>query len=52
VLRPVGCDGLILSLDPGESATLTFSACRWKVLFAGPEHCDEPVAFRYAITPL
>lgn len=30
----------------------TASACHWKLLFAGPEHCDEPVGFRYAITPL
>ncbi len=52
VLRPDDCDDTIVSLDPGESEIITASACRWKVMFAGPEHCDEPVGFRYAVTPL
>jgi hypothetical protein len=52
VLRSDDCDGTRVVLGPGESETITASACRWKVIFTGPEHCDEPVAFRYAITPL
>lgn len=52
VLRPDDCDATIVTLDPGESQTITASACRWKLLFGGLEHCDEPVGFRYAITPL
>lgn len=52
VLRSDYCDDTIVSLGPGESEIITASACRWKVMFGGPEHCDEPVGFRYAITPL
>ena len=52
VLRSDYCDGQIIGLGPGESTTLTASPCRWKVTFGGPEHCDEPIGFRYAITPL
>jgi hypothetical protein len=52
VLRPDGCSSPRVVLGPGESETVTASACRWKVIFTGPEHCDEPVAFRYAVTPL
>jgi hypothetical protein len=52
ILRSDYCDSTIVSLGPGESETITASACRWKVVFAGPEHCEEPVAFRYAVTPL
>lgn len=52
VLRPEGCDDTLVVLGPGESETIIAPACRWKVIFVGPEHCDEPVGFRYAITPL
>ena len=52
VLRSDYCDLTIVGLEPGESEIITASPCRWKVQFAGPEHCDEPVGFRYAITPL
>jgi hypothetical protein len=52
VLRSDYCDTTIVGLGPGESETITASPCRWKVQFGGPEHCDEPVGFRYAITPL
>jgi hypothetical protein len=52
VLRPEGCDSTLVVLGAGESETITASACRWKAMFVGPEHCDEPVGFRYAVTPL
>jgi hypothetical protein len=52
VLRSDYCDSTRVVLGPGESETITAQACRWKVIFAGPEHCNEPVGFRYAITPL
>jgi hypothetical protein len=52
VLRPDGCDGDLVVLDSGESATFTAEACRWKVMAVTPEDCDEPMGYRYAVTPL
>jgi hypothetical protein len=52
VLRSDYCDRARVVLGPGESEAITASACRWKVVFAGPEHCDEPTEYRYAVTPL
>jgi hypothetical protein len=52
VLRSDYCDSTLVVLGPGESETITAPACRWKVVFAGTEHCDEALGYRYAITPL
>lgn len=52
VLRSDYCDNTRVVLRPGESETITAPACRWKVTFGGPEHCEDPIGFRYAITPL
>lgn len=52
VLRPEGCDSTLLVLGPCESETITAAACRWKAMFVGPEACDEPTGYRYAVTPL
>lgn len=51
VLRADGCLSTRLVLDPGESATVTLTPCRWKAMVVGPEHCEEGGEVRYAITP-
>jgi hypothetical protein len=55
VLRSDGClgwdDPMRLVLDPGESATVTLTPCRWKALVFGPERCEAGGEVRYAITP-
>jgi hypothetical protein len=51
-LRPDGCNGDVVVLGPGEHTTFTAPACTWQVAVWGPERCDEPIGFRYAITPL
>lgn len=55
VLRPDGCSptspGSPLLVEPGEATTVTMSACRWRVMVAGPERCDEGGEVRYAIVP-
>jgi hypothetical protein len=52
VLRSDYCDSTLMVLGAGESETITASPCRWKVMYVGPEACEEPTAFRYAVTPL
>jgi hypothetical protein len=52
VLRSDTGDDTLVVLGPGESETITAPACRWKVMYVGPEACEEPTAFRYAVTPL
>jgi hypothetical protein len=51
VLRSDYCDDTLVVLGPGESETITAPACRWKVMYVGPEACEEPTAFRYTVTP-
>lgn len=55
VLRPDGCSPTNphspLLVQPGEATTVTMSACRWRAMVIGPEHCDEGDEVRYAITP-
>lgn len=54
-LRADGCSPTSpsppLLVQPGESTTVTMTACRWKAMVIGPERCEPGQEVRYAITP-
>ena len=55
VLRADGCASTFprspLILEPGESTTVTMTACRWKAMVIASEQCEARNSIRYAITP-
>jgi hypothetical protein len=52
ILRSDGCDGRVITVEPGETLTFTAVPCRWQALVLSPERCDDASGVRYAIVPL
>jgi hypothetical protein len=51
ILRPDGCYGPVVTLDPGETITFTATPCVWQALVFTTERCDDASGVRYSIDP-